>query len=236
MEIWYFIYVVRTSDFLVCKQRIRWRLCVFIGKPQVSLFHASTHSVEKWEVKLDNGINFLVKFLETEVTFSCWFWKSESSTWRNLRGQLLFWFSIPKVEKWHFFRFRCVYSLIYLFIWVGGSWKPLRKPPVDAHGVPYVCPVVIVFLFYLFFRDAIYMWLECWISYGSIQVQYRTIFTHLIGFYSVPNAIGIILAAGNVGTSLTKNISEINTYVSRVCLILLLFIYSFRMQESLGLK
>jgi hypothetical protein len=75
----------------------------------------------------------------------------------------------------------------------GGSWKLLQHPHFDSNGFPITC------------------------SSCSLHLAGKTSFgdTQFSPLYSVNSAVGLILGTGNVGTSLKKANSEINTYLSR---------------------
>lgn len=75
----------------------------------------------------------------------------------------------------------------------GGVWSYLKAPKVDSRGQKIDCP-----------PDS------CWLHLNGI-----TKFNEFAPFYSVENAIGIIMGTGNVGSYLRAEKDEVNTYLSR---------------------
>eukprot|EP00386_Alphamonas_edax_P014095 GDKI01043378.1.p1 GENE.GDKI01043378.1~~GDKI01043378.1.p1 ORF type:complete len:717 (+),score=231.79 GDKI01043378.1:264-2153(+) len=75
----------------------------------------------------------------------------------------------------------------------GAVWSYLRAPKVDSIGQKIDCP-----------PD------RCWLHLHGV-----TNFHSYAPFYSVDNAVGIIMGTGNVGPSLRYEPDEINTYLSR---------------------
>jgi len=78
----------------------------------------------------------------------------------------------------------------------GGSWKQLIPPTVDMNGQPYTC------------TGPCYLHLHGWTSYNDESTQYGP-------FYSVENAVGLIIGSGNVGEFLSFERDEVRTYFSR---------------------
>ncbi|KAJ1609757.1 putative sortilin [Cryptosporidium canis] len=76
----------------------------------------------------------------------------------------------------------------------GGEWNYLRAPTVDSRGNRINCDE----------NDGCYLHLH-----GVSNYQ------NLAPFYSVENAVGIILGTGNVGNYLSFDHDDINTYMSR---------------------
>ncbi|CBZ51174.1 putative sortilin [Neospora caninum Liverpool] len=75
----------------------------------------------------------------------------------------------------------------------GGVWSYLKAPRVDSRGQKIDCP-----------PD------RCWLHLNGI-----TRFSDFAPFYSVENAVGIIMGTGNVGSYLRPEKDEANTYLSR---------------------
>ncbi|KAL8429508.1 hypothetical protein ACSSS7_006552 [Eimeria intestinalis] len=75
----------------------------------------------------------------------------------------------------------------------GGVWSYIKAPKVDSRGQKIDCP-----------PDS------CWLHLNGI-----TKFNEFAPFYSVENAIGIIMGTGNVGSYLRSEKEEVNTYLSR---------------------
>ncbi|PHJ19881.1 sortilin, partial [Cystoisospora suis] len=75
----------------------------------------------------------------------------------------------------------------------GGVWSYLKAPKVDSRGQKIDCP-----------PD------RCWLHLNGI-----THFSEFAPFYSVENAVGIIMGTGNVGSYLRTEKDEANTYLSR---------------------
>merc|ERR1719218_540515 len=75
----------------------------------------------------------------------------------------------------------------------GGAWSYLKPPKVDSVGKKIDCP-----------PD------KCWLHLHGI-----TNFHNYAPFYSIENAIGIIMGTGNVGAYLRFEPDQINTYLSR---------------------
>ncbi|KAL8275914.1 hypothetical protein Esti_000176 [Eimeria stiedai] len=75
----------------------------------------------------------------------------------------------------------------------GGVWSYIKAPKVDSRGQKIDCP-----------PDS------CWLHLNGI-----TKFNEFAPFYSVENAIGIIMGTGNVGSYLRAEKEEVNTYLSR---------------------
>jgi hypothetical protein len=75
----------------------------------------------------------------------------------------------------------------------GGLWEPLDPPQYDADGKPTNCKL----------ENGCSLHLHGWAS---------AMFTW---FYSVPNAVGLMFATGNLGTELSNRPDEINSYFSR---------------------
>ncbi|KFH09097.1 putative sortilin, partial [Toxoplasma gondii VAND] len=75
----------------------------------------------------------------------------------------------------------------------GGVWSYLKAPKVDSRGQKIDCP-----------PD------RCWLHLNGI-----TRFSDFAPFYSVENAVGIIMGTGNVGSYLRPEKDEANTYLSR---------------------
>lgn len=78
----------------------------------------------------------------------------------------------------------------------GGSWRQLNPPTEDMNGQPYVC------------TGPCYLHLHGWTSYSGEDTQYGP-------FYSVDNAIGLIIGSGNVGEFLSFERDDVRTYLSR---------------------
>ncbi|KAH8585131.1 sortilin [Cryptosporidium sp. chipmunk genotype I] len=76
----------------------------------------------------------------------------------------------------------------------GGEWNYLKAPTIDSRGNRINCDV----------NDGCYLHLHGVSNYQS-----------LAPFYSVENAVGIILGTGNVGSYLSFDHDDINTYMSR---------------------
>ena len=74
---------------------------------------------------------------------------------------------------------------------VGGAWSPLKAPTHDALKRPVNC------------------------SACSLHLHDTTFQEHFVPFYSYDKAVGIIMAAGNIGPSLSYKAEESNTYLSR---------------------
>eukprot|EP01111_Echinosteliopsis_oligospora_P008053 TRINITY_DN2346_c0_g1_i2.p1 TRINITY_DN2346_c0_g1~~TRINITY_DN2346_c0_g1_i2.p1 ORF type:complete len:747 (-),score=203.44 TRINITY_DN2346_c0_g1_i2:58-2298(-) len=78
----------------------------------------------------------------------------------------------------------------------GGEWRTLQAPSFDSTGQPISCT-------------------------GACSLHLNGLTTYFLSagsatfFYSTENAIGLILATGNIGTSLAKIGSQYNTYMSR---------------------
>jgi hypothetical protein len=75
----------------------------------------------------------------------------------------------------------------------GGAWSYLKPPKVDSVGKKINCPPE-----------------KCWLHLHGI-----TNFHNYAPFYSIENAIGIIMGTGNVGAYLRFEPDQINTYMSR---------------------
>jgi len=75
----------------------------------------------------------------------------------------------------------------------GGAWSYLKPPKVDSVGKKIDCP-----------PD------KCWLHLHGI-----TNFHNYAPFYSIENAIGIMMGTGNVGAYLRFEPDQINTYLSR---------------------
>ncbi|CDJ41421.1 sortilin, putative [Eimeria tenella] len=75
----------------------------------------------------------------------------------------------------------------------GGVWSYLKAPKVDSRGQKITCPPE-----------------SCWLHLNGI-----TKFNEFAPFYSVENAIGIVMGTGNVGSYLRNEKEEVNTYLSR---------------------
>lgn len=75
----------------------------------------------------------------------------------------------------------------------GGLWSYLKPPTVDSLGKPLDCPVD-----------------KCWLHLHGI-----TNFHNYAPFYSIENAVGIIMGTGNIGPYLRFEPDEVNTYLSR---------------------
>lgn len=75
----------------------------------------------------------------------------------------------------------------------GGVWSYVKAPKVDSRGKKIDCPPE-----------------SCWLHLNGI-----TKFNEFAPFYSVENAIGIIMGTGNVGSYLRSEKEEVNTYLSR---------------------
>ncbi|KAL8426675.1 hypothetical protein Efla_005932 [Eimeria flavescens] len=75
----------------------------------------------------------------------------------------------------------------------GGVWSYVKAPKVDSRGQKIDCPPE-----------------SCWLHLNGI-----TKFNEFAPFYSVENAIGIIMGTGNVGSYLRSEKDEVNTYLSR---------------------
>jgi len=75
----------------------------------------------------------------------------------------------------------------------GGAWSYLKPPRVDSVGKKIDCPAD-----------------KCWLHLHGI-----TNFHNYAPFYSIENAIGIIMGTGNVGSYLRFEPDQINTYLSR---------------------
>eukprot|EP00920_Eleutheroschizon_duboscqi_P010871 GHVT01025537.1.p1 GENE.GHVT01025537.1~~GHVT01025537.1.p1 ORF type:complete len:678 (-),score=147.34 GHVT01025537.1:1172-3205(-) len=75
----------------------------------------------------------------------------------------------------------------------GGVWSFLKAPKVDSQGKKIDCP-----------PD------RCWLHLHGISK-----FAEFAPFYSVDNAVGIIMGTGNVGSHLKSEADEVNTYLSR---------------------
>ncbi|CDI82483.1 sortilin, putative, partial [Eimeria acervulina] len=75
----------------------------------------------------------------------------------------------------------------------GGVWSYLKPPRVDSRGQKIDCS-----------PDS------CWLHLNGI-----TKFNEYAPFYSVENAVGLIMGTGNVGSYLRTETDEINTYLSR---------------------
>lgn len=76
----------------------------------------------------------------------------------------------------------------------GGQWQYLKPPAKDSRGKPVVC------------EDST----QCYLHLHGI-----THFDRYAPFYSVESALGIIMGTGNVGAALSRETSDINTYISR---------------------
>jgi len=74
----------------------------------------------------------------------------------------------------------------------GGAWSTLKAPEHDASGTPIHCP-----------------------DGCSLHLHDMTFQDHFVPFYSYDKAVGIIMAAGNVGQRLSYKPVESNTYLSR---------------------
>ena len=74
---------------------------------------------------------------------------------------------------------------------VGGAWSKLKPPTHDADGKAIACK-------------------DC-----SLHLHDTTFQDHFVPFYSYDKAVGIIMAAGNIGHSLSYRAEESNTYLSR---------------------
>lgn len=79
----------------------------------------------------------------------------------------------------------------------GDTWSFLTPPSVDSNGNPINCNNCFLNLFGL----------STWLGVGG-QGYYGN-------FYSDPNAMGLILATGNVGNYLLFDPQDVNTYLSR---------------------
>lgn len=75
----------------------------------------------------------------------------------------------------------------------GGVWSYLKAPKIDSRGQKIDCPPE-----------------SCWLHLNGI-----TKFSEYAPFYSVENAVGIIMGTGNVGEYLRNEKEEVNTYLSR---------------------
>jgi hypothetical protein len=75
----------------------------------------------------------------------------------------------------------------------GGAWSYLKPPRVDSLGKKIDCPPE-----------------KCWLHLHGI-----TNFHNYAPFYSIENAIGLIMGTGNVGSYLRFEPDQINTYLSR---------------------
>lgn len=75
----------------------------------------------------------------------------------------------------------------------GGVWSYLKPPKVDSRGKRIDCPPN-----------------SCFLHLNGI-----TRFNEYAPFYSVENALGLIMGTGNVGPHLRNEPNEINTYLSR---------------------
>ncbi|CAJ1350329.1 unnamed protein product [Effrenium voratum] len=75
---------------------------------------------------------------------------------------------------------------------VGGAWSKLKPPSKDSVGNPISCSK------------------NC-----SLHLHDATFQDHFVPFYSYDKAVGIIMAAGNVGSHLSYNAEDSNTYLSR---------------------
>ncbi len=73
----------------------------------------------------------------------------------------------------------------------GGVWSYLRPPRVDANGKPTTCQSK-----------------GCMLHLHGITSEYGP-------FYTAENAVGLILATGNIGSQLSFRADEVNTYFSR---------------------
>eukprot|EP00927_Polykrikos_kofoidii_P066198 TRINITY_DN61841_c0_g1_i1.p1 TRINITY_DN61841_c0_g1~~TRINITY_DN61841_c0_g1_i1.p1 ORF type:complete len:870 (-),score=172.66 TRINITY_DN61841_c0_g1_i1:108-2717(-) len=75
----------------------------------------------------------------------------------------------------------------------GGVWSYLKPPSVDSMGKKIDCP-----------QD------RCWLHLHGL-----TTFRNYAPFYSIENAIGMIMGTGNVGPHLRYEPDQVNTYISR---------------------
>uniref|UniRef100_A0A6B2KYL7 VPS10 domain-containing protein n=1 Tax=Arcella intermedia TaxID=1963864 RepID=A0A6B2KYL7_9EUKA len=75
----------------------------------------------------------------------------------------------------------------------GGDWNLLRAPEFDANGQPTNCHL----------ENGCSLHVHGWGTSSS--------FTY---FYSVPNAVGLMVASGNIGTALDNKKDKIATYIS----------------------
>lgn len=74
----------------------------------------------------------------------------------------------------------------------GGAWSTLKAPSSDSEGQPISCG-----------------------NGCSLHLHDMTFQEHFVPFYSYDKAVGIIMAAGNVGQRLSYKAEESNTYLSR---------------------
>ena len=74
---------------------------------------------------------------------------------------------------------------------IGGAWSPLKAPTHDALGHAVNCTTC------------------------SLHLHDTTFQEHFVPFYSYDKAVGIIMAVGNIGPSLSYKAEESNTYLSR---------------------
>lgn len=75
----------------------------------------------------------------------------------------------------------------------GGRWDRLKPPTVDSLGKKIDCPPV-----------------SCW-----LHLHGQKDFRNFAPFYSLENAVGLILGTGNVGPFLRYEPDQVNTYMSR---------------------
>ncbi|KAK2194656.1 bifunctional Sortilin [Babesia duncani] len=75
----------------------------------------------------------------------------------------------------------------------GAEWNYLKPPKFDSEGKPYDCEGT-----------------KCFLHLHGIT-QYKS----FAPFYSVENAVGLVLATGNVGDKLSFNPLDVNTFLSR---------------------
>jgi hypothetical protein len=82
------------------------------------------------------------------------------------------------------------YIQTYITFNKGGSWHLIKAPERDSEGKKYDCSE------------------NCYLNFFGSSKK-------IPEYYSVPKAVGIILANGNVGQHLTSNDEEISTFLSR---------------------
>uniref|UniRef100_A0A0G4FQ72 VPS10 domain-containing protein n=1 Tax=Chromera velia CCMP2878 TaxID=1169474 RepID=A0A0G4FQ72_9ALVE len=81
----------------------------------------------------------------------------------------------------------------------GGVWSYLKPPKVDSTGEATIC--------YTKAGEAVE---NCWLHLHGV-----TNFHNYAPFYSMDNAVGLILGTGNLGAHLRYEPDEVNTYLSR---------------------
>jgi len=77
---------------------------------------------------------------------------------------------------------------------LGGVWSYVHPPQYDSNGAKIICPPE-----------------NCWLHLHDLT-EWKD---HFIPVYSYDNALGILMATGNVGPELSKDRRVTNTYVSR---------------------